>query len=220
MSWSDAFTASLQTLWISVVAVLPKIVLALLLFTVGWLIAGLVREGLREIFKMAKVDAALSHTGLDEGLARAGFKMESGLFVGELVKWFIVVLFLQISLDLVGLNQVNSFLSSLVSYIPNVIIAGIVIMVGALVANLVGRLVEGSARATSLGGGKTAGQIARWSVWVFVAFAAVSQLQVLNSIVQPLIYGIIAMLSLAGGLAFGLGGRDAAARAIEQMHNK
>jgi Conserved TM helix len=220
MSWGDAFQASIQNLWFAVVAVLPKVILAVLLFIVGWLIAGLVREGIREIFRALKLDKALSSTGLDEMLARAGFTLESGLFVGELLRWFIIVLFLQLSLGIVEMTSVNGFLSSLIAYIPNVVIAGIVIMAGSLVANFVGRLVEGSARATRLGDSATIGAVARYAIWIFVIFAAVSQLQVLNNIIQPLIYGIIAMLALAGGLAFGLGGREAAARMLDKVGRK
>ncbi len=218
MSWGETFQSSLQNLWFSVVAVLPKVILAVLLFIVGWLIASLVKQGLREIFRAAKLDKALSSTGLDEMLDRAGFKLESGLFVGELLRWFIIILFLKLALGIVGLSQVDSFLSSLVAYIPNVVIAGIVIMAGSIVANFVGRIVEGSAKATSLSDSKTVGTVARWAIWIFVVFAAVTQLQVLNTMIQPLIYGIVGMLALAGGLAFGLGGRDAAARWIDKMH--
>lgn len=220
MSWSEAFQSSLQSLWFSVVAILPKVILAVLLFIVGWLIASLVKQGLREIFRAVKLDKALASTGLDEMLDRAGFRLESGLFIGELVRWFIVILFLQLSLGIVGLGQVDSFLSSLIAYIPNVVIAGIVIMAGSVVANLVGRLAEGSAKATNLSDSKTVGTVARYAIWIFVIFAVVTQLQVLNAVIQPLIYGIVAMMALAGGLAFGLGGRDAAARWIDKMGHK
>lgn len=215
----DLFAQSLQTLFMAVAQTLPAIILAILLFIVGWLIANLVREGLREIIRAIKLDRALAHTGLDAALRRAGFTLDSGLFLGEIVKWFIVILFLQLSLGLVGLNQVNTVLTSVAGYLPNVIVAGITILAGALIAKFVGRVVEGSARAAEIGSGHSAGTIARWAIWIFVGFAAVSQLQVLNQIIQPLLWGIIAMLALAGGLAFGLGGRDWAAKKLHDWSN-
>ena len=198
----------------SVMDVLPKIILAILVFIIIWLLASLVRQGIRDIFRVLKVDKGLSYTGLDETMRNAGFRLDSGLFVGELLRWFLIILGLQLALTIVGLSQVGGFLTSLYEYIPNVIVAAIVVIAGALVAQVVERLVAGSARAASLGSGRGAGLVAKYAVWVFVGFAAISQLQILNTIIQPILWGIIAMLSLTGGLAFGLGGRDWAAKKL------
>lgn len=215
LSWNDVFVQSLQNLWFGVMDVLPKIVLGILLFVVGWLIASLVQQGIREIARALKLDNLLSQTGLDETLNRAGFKLDSGLFLGGLLKWFIVILFLQLALGVVGLTQVNEFLLRVVNYLPNVIVAGILIIAGSLIANFVGKMVEGSVKAAGLHGSHTAGTVARWAIWIFVILAAVTQLQLFNQIILPLVYAILIMLALAGGLAFGLGGRDAAAKVIE-----
>lgn len=220
LTWNEVFVQSLQNLWFGVMDVLPKIVLGVLLFIVGWLIASLVQQGIREIIKAIKLDNLLAHTGIDETLKRAGFSLDSGMFLGALLKWFIVVLFLQLSLGVVGLTQVNDFLSRVVDYVPNVIVAGILLIVGSLIANFVGHIVEGSVKATHLGGSHVAGSVARWAIWIFVILAAVTQLQLFNQIILPLVYGIIVMLALAGGLAFGLGGRDAAAKMIEGWSKK
>jgi hypothetical protein len=196
--------------------VLPMVVLGILLFIVGWLIASLVQQGVREIIKAVKLDSLLAHTGLDETLQRAGYKLDSGLFLGALLKWFIVILFLQLALGVVGLTQVNDFLSRVVNYIPNVIIAGVLIIVGALVANFVGNLVEGSVKATGLVGGKMAGVIARYAIWIFVFLVAITQLQLFTPVLLPVLYAVLFMVALAGGLAFGLGGRETAARLLER----
>ncbi len=219
LTWNEAFTVSLQNLWGSVITVLPKIVLAILLFAVGWLIAGLVKQGLREIFSALKLDKALSQTGLDEGLAKAGFKLDSGLFIGEIVRWFLIVLFLQLSLDLVGLSGVNDILKNIILFLPKVFVSGIIVIVGTLLTGFVVRMVEGSARLTS-GHSHMAGSIARWSMWIFTFYLAIASLGIFNSVLLPLLYGVIAMLALAGGLAFGLGGRDAASRAIDKWTAK
>jgi len=215
MNWNEAFTLSLQNLWGSVIGVLPKIVLAVLLFAVGWLIAGLVKQGIREIFRALKIDKALAQTGLDEGLAKAGLKLESGLFIGEIFRWFLIILFLQLSLDLVGLNGVNDILKNIVLFLPKVFVAGIIVIVGTLLTNVVVALVEGSAKLTT-GHGHMAGVIARWSMWIFTFYLAIASLGIFNNVLLPLLYGIIAMLALAGGLAFGLGGRNAAERAVDK----
>lgn len=221
LSFSDVFVQSLQNLWFGVMGVLPQIVLAVLLFVVGWLIASIVQQGIREIVRVIKLDTLLSHTGLDETLERAGFKLDSGLFFGSLFKWFIVILFLQLALGVVHLTQVNDFLSRVIAYIPNVIVAGFVIIIGALLANFVGRVVEGSTKAAGLHGAHTAGTVAKWAIWIFVILAAITQLQLFNQIILPLVYGVIVMLALAGGLAFGLGGKEAASKLLDKwMHGQ
>lgn len=220
LTWNEVFVQSLQNLWFGVMDVLPKIVLGVLLFIVGWLIASLVQQGIREIIKALKLDNLLAHTGLDETIRRAGFTMDSGLFVGGLFKWFIIILFLQLSLGVVGLTQVNEFLGRVVAYVPNVIVAGLLVIAGSLIANFVGKLVEGSVKAAGISGSHPAGVVTRWAIWIFVILAAVTQLQLFNQIILPLVYAILVMLALAGGLAFGLGGRDAASRVIESWMKK
>jgi Conserved TM helix len=218
-TWPETFMFSLQNLWFSVVDVLPKIILAVLLFIVGWIIAGLVKQGIREIIRTLKIDHLLSQVGVDLGLEKAGFRLDSGLFVGELFKWFLVVLFLQMSLNLVGLTAVNDVLGSIVAFLPKVVVAVIILIAGSLITKAIVKLVEGSARLTS-GHSHMASVITRWSMWIFTIYLAIGTLGIFNAILLPLLYGVVGMLALAGGLAFGLGGRDAASKAIDGWTRK
>jgi len=215
LTWSEVFTTSLQNLSASVIEVLPKILLGVLLFAVGWIIAGLVKQGIREIFRILKVDKALAETGLEDTLAKAGFRLESGVFIGEIVRWFLIVLFLQLSLDLLGLTGVNDILKNIVLFLPKVFVAGLIVIAGTLLTGLIVGVVEGSAKLTT-GHSKMASVITRWSMWIFTFYLAVASLGIFNDVLLPLLYAVLAMLSLAGGLAFGLGGREAASRAIDK----
>ena len=125
------------------------------------------------------------------------------------------------SLEVLGLTQVTLFLQTVVlSYLPQVIVAALMILVGAVVADVVKDIVAGAAKAAGVSGAGFAGSVAKWAVWVFTILAALAQLQVATAFVQTLFTGIVIAVSLAIGLSFGLGGQEAAARAIEKLKNE
>src|SRR3989344_494903 len=126
-TWGDVFTRSLQGVWYGVASFVPNLVIALIIFAIGWVLAALIERLVESIFKAIKVDAALKSAGLEEVVKRAGHNLNSGLFVGILVKWFIIVVFLLASFDVLGLNQVNDFLRQVVGYLPQVIVAVLIL---------------------------------------------------------------------------------------------
>lgn len=217
-TWADVLTASFQNLWYGVVAYIPNIIVAVIIFVVGWLVGAALGKVVEQIFHSLKVDAALKNTGLNDVVERAGFSMNSGMFLGMLVKWFVIIGFLVASLDVLGLAQVNAFLKDVVlSYLPQVIVAALFIIVGAVVAEIARDLVSGAARAAGVRSAGFAGSVAKWAIWIFAVLAALDQLQVATGFIQTLFTGVVVAVSLALGLAFGLGGQEAAARYIEKV---
>ncbi len=217
-TWADVLTGSFQSLWFGIVAYIPNIIVAVIIFVVGWLIGAALQKVIEQVLKSLKLDSALKSTGLNDVVERAGFSMNSGAFVGMLVKWFVIIGFLVASLDVLGLNQVNAFLSDVVlSYLPQVIVAVLFILVGAVLAELARDVVAGAARAAEVKSAGLAGSVAKWAIWIFAVLAALDQLQVASGFIQTLFTGVVVAISLALGLAFGLGGQDAAARYIEKI---
>lgn len=218
-------TASFQSLWYGVVATIPNIIVAVIIFVVGWLIGSAFGKVVEQVVKSLKLDAALKNTGLNTVVERAGFTLNIGMFLGMLIQWFIIIGFLVASLDVLGLTQVNEFIrDAVLSYVPQVIVAVLFILVGALLAELARDVVTGAARAAEVKSAGFAGTVARYAIWIFAILAALDQLQVASAFVQTLFTGIVVAISLALGLAFGLGGQEAAARYIEKvkqdMHHK
>lgn len=151
-------------------------------------------------------------------LHKGGFTLNSGAFIGGLVRWFLVIVFLVASLDILGLAQVNEFLKNVVlSYLPNVIVATLILVVAAFIANAMQKLVVGSAKAAGAPSTHFLGGLTKWSIWIFAILAALYQLGIAGAFSQTLFTGFVAMVAIAGGLAFGLGGRDAASRYIEKL---
>src|SRR3989344_4008463 len=106
-TWADVLTQSFQNLWLGVISFVPNLVVALVIFVFGWIVGALLGRVVAQVVRSLKVDHALSSTGLDEALNQAGFKLDTGAFLGGLVKWFVVVVFLVAALDVLGLSQVN-----------------------------------------------------------------------------------------------------------------
>lgn len=220
-TWGDVLRASFTDIWVGVVNFVPSFLAAVVIFLVGWLIAVLLGKLVAQVIKMIKLDVALRGAGFDKVVERGGFELNSGAFIGALVKWFFIVVSLVAALDILGLKTVTGYLSTVVlSYLPNVIVAALILLVSIVIAAAIQKLVVSSAKAAGLTSANVLGEIAKWAIWIFAFMAALSQLEILNGFIQPLFIGIIAALSLALGLAFGLGGRDAAARYIEKVQDR
>lgn len=218
-SWADVFTQSLQNLFWGIIQYLPNLIAAFLIFVIGWVIGVLLCRLVAQIVTAIKVDQALRSAGVDRIVSRAGFTLNSGAFLGALVKWFFIVLGFMVALSVLGLSDVSSFLGAVVlGYLPQVIIAVLILMVAAVVAEAAERLVSGSARAAGIRSANFLGALTRWAIWIFAILAALDHLQVANELVQPIFTGVVVAFALAFGLAFGLGGQQAAAKMIEKMH--
>jgi small-conductance mechanosensitive channel len=168
-----------------------------------------------------RVDQALKSAGVERVLSRAGFELSSGRFLGFLVKWFFIIVFLVAALGVLHLDSVNVFIRDVIlGYLPQVIGAVLILLVAAVVAEAAQRVVTGSAKAAELHAANFLGTVTRYAIWLFAILAALSQLNVAAAFVQTLFTGIVIAISLAVGLAFGLGGQTAAARYIESLQEQ
>lgn len=215
VSLSNAFN---QGIGIEVIKFIPKLAFAVVIFIAGWVVGLVIGEGVEKVVNASKIDRLLESAGAKNLLNKAGFNLNTGAFLGGLVKWFIIVGFLVAALDVFQLQAVNALLSTVVTqFIPNIIIASIILIVGAFLAELVQKVTSGAAKAVDVKSSGLVGGIARWSIWIFAIIAALMQLHIADQILSTLVTGLVAMLALAGGLSFGLGGKDAAARFIEKL---
>jgi hypothetical protein len=217
-TWADVLTLSFQGLFYGLITFIPNLIVALLIFVIGWLIGVGLARVVSQIVTAAKVDEALRAAGVERVIARSGFKMHAGAFLGFLVKWFFIIVFLVASLDVLHLTEVTTFLRTVVlGYLPQVIIAVLILLAAALLAEAVQKVVAGTASAARLKSANLIGAIARWSIWIFAILAALDHLQVANDLIQPLFTGLVVALALAFGLAFGLGGQATASRILDRM---
>lgn len=219
-TWSQALGQAFYNLWAGVVGFVPNLLAAIIIFVLGWVAASVIEKLVCQLFKVLKIDSALKSAGVEDALQRGGIRLDSGIFFGALVKWFIVVVFLMASLDVVGLTQVNDFLRQVVQYLPQVIVAALILLVAAIVANVAGKVVTSSAKTAGISSAGFLGGISRWAIWVFAIMTALVQLGIAGQLMLTLLQGLVYMLAIAGGLAFGLGGKDTAARYIERLREE
>lgn len=220
-TWSTGLRGSFSSLWDGVSAFIPSLVVAIVIFVVGWAVGSLLGQVVNQVIKSLKIDNLLKSAKVDEVLNRAGFELDSGRFLGGLVEWFVIIVFLVASLDVLGLDQVTAFLNQVVLlYLPQVIVAVLILLVAVVIASAMQRVVVGAAMAAGVRSANFLGSVTKWSIWIFAVLMALFQLGIAAPFVQTLFTGFIVALSLAFGLSFGLGGQQAAASFIEKMREE
>lgn len=208
---------SVDFVWTSLVIYTPRLFLAVFLFVVFLVIGATLHAVVSRFVTTLKVDGFLAKGGVDIALRRAGVTLNSGHFMGALVKWFFILTGLLIASNLLGLTQVADFLTQILYYIPSIVVAAIVLVAGALIADFASKVTTSSMAASGLHTGAFAGKVVKWAVFIFTLGIALDQLGVAQTFINTLYIGIVAMIAIAGGLAFGLGGKEHASELITKI---
>jgi hypothetical protein len=159
-TWGEVFTDSLLGLWYGFVSFVPGLLGAIILFVIGWVIGSIISKAIVQVVSSLKIDKLFESAGANEVMNRTGFKFSIGSFLGTLVKWFVIVVFLMASLEIVGLTQVNDFLrEAVLFYLPKVIIASLVLIIATLISDTMKKLVEASAKAANISSANIRGLI-------------------------------------------------------------
>ena len=219
-TWTEILVASLQGVWAGVISFLPSLIGALILIIVGLIVASGLRTLVERVINAIKLDSLLRKLGLSPFFDRAGLQVNSGKFFGLLVYWFLLVVFILAVADILGLYGISLFLRDIISYLPNIIVAILIMLAAILLANFLKAFIKASVASARLHNPKFLGTLAWWVIIVFGFLAALIQIGIAAAILNTLITGLIAMLAIAGGLAFGLGGRDYAAYLIEKFRKQ
>ncbi len=217
---TEIVRSSLLTLWDSVALFVPRLIAAVVVFLIGWLIAALLGRVAYHLVKILQIDRALEGLGFKAALERGGMKLNAPRFFDELVKWFFIIVFLMAATNIVGLTQVTEFLRTVVLYLPNVIVAAFVVLIGILVARFLEHAVRVSVKAAKLASANFLAMLTRWAVLIFSFLIALDQLGVAPEIIRIFVMGVIAMVAIAGGLAFGLGGQSLAKDWLSDLRKK
>jgi hypothetical protein len=216
-TWTDVVAASLQNLWLGFMDFVPRLIGSLIVLILGLIVAAGLGILVEKIFDAIRLDAFLKKIGLGPFFERAGLRLRAAYFLGRLVYWFIIVAFLLAAVDSLGLYALSQFLQSVLNYLPNVIAAVLIMLAAVVLANFLRRLTSASVMSAKLHAAHFLGTLVWWAIVVFGFLAALEQLNIAAAVIQSIITGFIAMMALAGGLAFGLGGRDYAAHLLGKL---
>lgn len=216
-TWADVTVQSFQALWGGFIGFLPNFIGAAIVFLIGWAIAIGLEKLVEQVVKVLRIDPLLEKMGVGRGLEKAGFKINTGEWLGTLVKWFIMIVFLMAATEILGLMEITTFLRSVLYYIPNVIVAALIILIAVWAANVLHRIILVSATASNVGAVNLSASLTKWSILVFGLLAALMQVGIAPSLIQTLVTGFVAMIAIAGGVAFGLGGKEMAYDILERF---
>ena len=218
-NWWDAVSNATSDAWSRILSFIPNLIGAFIIILVGLLIAYILKWVVVQIFSAIRLQTLSDRAKFTEVLNKMGIKQNVAELLGNLTKWVIIIVFLVPALEVLGLPQVGDVVTQILAYLPKVIVAGFLVFVGIIIADIISHLIKATAITV---GAATAGilaSVAKYAVLIFVALMALVELGVATNLLLSLFTGFVAMIAIAGGLAFGLGGRDAAADLIKKIRD-
>lgn len=206
------------------VAFVINLLLAIIVFIIGYLISVGIGKLVAEILKSVKFNKLFEKEGWKTALQRARIDVDPSGFIGAIFKWVFVIVSLLIAVDILNLTQFANFLTNVLNYLPSVVGAALILVVAVIISDVVEKLVRVSVERMKVGYGYLATSVVKWSIWIFTIFLILDQLLPNNDLIvalySSLVYGIVGALALGLGLAIGLGGKDVAAEILQDMKNK
>jgi hypothetical protein len=196
---------------------LPNILSAIVVILVGVIVAWAVKTVIVKGLGYIKFKKYSDSVGLNKVFTE---KIEFVTLIGDIAKWAIIIVFLIPALEILGISEVNVVLEGILAYVPNVILAIVSIMIGVVVADLISRAIRSTALTVGTKNAELLADLAKWAILVFVFLGALQQLNILPQLISTLTIGVMAFFVIAGGVAFGLGGKEAAAGMVASIGKK
>jgi hypothetical protein len=215
---NEVFTATLNNTIATVIFFIPRFITGLIVLLIGLIVASLVKQILLQVFKVVHLDTLLAQYGVPASKGKEGVSWTG--FLAEIARWFIIIVFLVPTADIWGLNQFVVLLNNFLAYLPNILVAVLLLLVGFIVARLVYDLLLASVHGVSKESARTVAMIGQYTVIGFAVLIALNQLGIASDLIRILFTGIVASVALAAGLAFGLGGKDAAKHMLDELTKK
>jgi Conserved TM helix len=213
----DAFKASLAGALNTFLSAIPRIIGFAVVLIVGWIISSLLAKGVKALVHAVRLNDLAQRSGFAGFVQNMGVRNDSAGVIADIVKWFVRLITLVVAFDTLGLPAVSNVLQQLLLWLPNLIVALVVLVIGGLAAKALSQLVRGASAEAGFNNPDTLATVTRVGVWAFTIVVAVNQLGIATTLINTLLIGIVGALSIAFGLAFGLGGRDRAARILDSM---
>jgi len=220
LDWYTVTVQALQGLWQAFLNFIPALVGAIIIFVIGWFIAIGIGKLITEILKRVRFNQIFERGGWKTALEKAEIKVDAAGFIGAIIKWVLVIVFLLAAVEILGLGQFANFLQGVLNYLPNVIVAALIFVVTVIVVDIVEKIVRAAVESIKVGYGQMVSAVVKWSIWVFAILAILYQLGVARPFMETLFQGIVAMLVIALGISFGLGGKDVAAEVLQDLRKK
>src|SRR3954469_7496895 len=218
--WSEAMLTSLAGAMAMFFAARPKVLAFVLILVVGWIIAGLIARGVAALLRGIHFNQVAERSGFAAFVRNIGVKTDCAGFLALVAKWFIRLIVLVVAFDALGLPAVSDVLRQLLLWLPNLAVGIVVLIIGGLLANAAFGLLRGATASAGFRHPELIGNIGRVAVWIFAIIVAVNQIGIAQTLVNTLFMGAVALVTIALGLAFGLGGRELAAKLLNKWYEE
>jgi hypothetical protein len=213
----DALKASLAGALNTFFSAIPRIIGFAVVLIVGWIIASLLARGVQALLHAVKFNDLARRSGFADFVFKMGVRDDSSGVIANIVKWFVRLITLVVAFDTLGLPAVSNVLQQLLLWLPNLIVALVVLVIGGLAAKALSQLVRGASAEAGFTNPDMLATVTRVAVWSFTIVVAINQLGIATTLINTILIGLVGAFALAFGLAFGLGGRERAAQLIDTM---
>lgn len=220
MEQLDVFVASFTSFWTELARFIPQLLAAVVLLFIGWLLAKVARTGIMRLLSLLRFDRVAERSGLEAFLKQADLDVSVSSILGNLIYWLIILVMIVTVANSLGLHMVADLFNKVVLYIPNVIVAILILVFGTILARFINRIVFAWLNNVGFTGALTVSTFSEYAMMVFVFFIALEQLQIASELITAAFTIAFGAVGLAFAIAFGLGAKDWAARVIDQAVNK
>jgi hypothetical protein len=218
--WSEAVLTSLAGAMALFFAAIPKVIAFGVILVVGWFVAGLVARFVAAVLRRIRFNDLAMRSGFGGFVKNVGVNTDSAGFLASVSKWFIRLIVLVVAFDALGLPAVSDVLRQLLLWLPNLAVGIVVLIIGGLLANAAFGILRGATASAGFRHPELIANIGRVSVWIFAIIVAVNQIGIAQTLVNTLFMGAVALVTIALGLAFGLGGRDLAGKLLNKWYEE
>jgi len=215
--WTSVVGSTGLTVWERFVAFLPNLIGAIIILVAGWLIGMLVAVIIDRVFRLVGLQTLFEKAKVENIVKKAGVEKDTTSLLAAVGKWIVLIVAFIAASNTLQLPDVANFFDRILAYVPSVIAAAAIMIIGLVLANFLAAVVKGSMQAADLESSEAVSVIVRYAIVIFAVLAALAQLGIAGGLIQTLFIGIVALIAIAGGLAFGLGGKDAAADFINDL---
>lgn len=219
-SWWDGFVVSFMAVGTLLVRGILKFLGFLLIILVGWMISAWIGNLVATILRKLHFNELAARTGLTGITSRMGSERDPSGLLGEIIKWLVRVVVLVIAFAALGLPALSLALNRFILWIPNLVIALAVLLIGGLAANALADVVRGMTADAGFRNPDTLANVTRIAIWVFAVVIAVNQVGIGDELVNTLLIALVSAAGLAIGLAFGLGGKDLASQVLNRWYQQ
>lgn len=216
MDW-QTIVDPIENVWANVLAFLPTLVFVIVILLVGWMLASLLQRVITRFLKLARLDTVSEKIGIANVLTKGDINYTLSEIIGVIIYWLLMLVVVLTAVNALHLDVAALLLNQVILYLPNVVAAVFILVLGIFFASIVANTVRTAAANAGVLQARPLGQFTQVIIVIFTIIEALKQLRIDTSVIELLVKAIFAALALGIGLAIGLGCKDIAQKHVQQL---